>query len=126
MNRWIFVIKDSDEEFDRRVKSKKWPIFNRTRFRKDIGIGDIILFYKAGLNGQKFLGTCKIKSELIEETAFRGYLEIEEISVLSTLVEMKDIIKELDFIKNKINWGNYFQGGVRRISEEDFSLIIKK
>lgn len=126
MNRWIFVIRDSDEEFERRVESKKWPIFNKTRYKKELAVGDIVLFYKAGLKGQKFLGTGKIKSELKEETAFRDYLEIEEISVLATPVEMKDVIKELDFVKNKDNWGNYFQGGVRRISEDDFSVIITK
>ena len=126
MKRWIFVIRDSDEEFERRVVSKKWPIFNRTRYKKELGIGDVVLFYKEGLKGQKFLGTGKIKSGLVEETKFKDYLEMEEISVLATPVEMKDVIKKLDFVKNKDNWGNYFQGGVRRISEEDFSVIIRK
>ena len=53
-------------------------------------------------------------------------MEIEEVSVLATPVEMREVIKELDFVKNKNNWGNYFQGGVRRISEEDFFVIIRK
>ncbi len=126
MNRWIFVISDSDEVFEQRVKSKKWTIFDKTRNKKQLEIGDMVLFYKAGVNGQKFLGTCKIKSGLKKETEFKDYLEINEILVLPTPVKIKDVIKELNFIKNKKNWGNYFQGGVRRISEDDLSVILKK
>ncbi len=126
MNRWIFVIRDSDEEFERRIRVKKWPIFNKTKRKKEIVIGDVVLFYKAGLGGQKFLGTCKIKSDLKKETEYTEYFEIEKVSVLATAVKMKDVIKELDFVKNKDRWGNYFQGGIRGISEEDFSVIIRK
>ena len=126
MNRWIFVIRDSEEEFKERINVKKWPIFNKTRYKKEFVVGDAVLFYKAGLNGQKFLGTCKISSGLKKETSFVDNLEIKEISVFDSPVEMKDVIEELDFIKNEINWGNYFQGGVRKISEDDFSKIIRK
>ena len=34
--------------------------------------------------------------------------------------------QELDFIENKNNWGNYFQGGVRVISEKDFLTITNQ
>ena len=126
MNRWIFVIKGSDEEFQSRIGTKKWPVFNKTQNRKKLGIGDLIIFYKAGTNGQKFLGSATIKTDLKEKTMFKYFLEMDKISVWKNPVEMKDIIAKLDFVKNKDIWGNYFQGGVRSVSEKDFLTIVKQ
>ena len=126
MNRWIFVIKGSDEEFQSRVKTKKWPIFNKTQNRKKLAIGDFIVFYKAGINGQRFLGSATIKTELKEQTTFKYFLEMDKISVWKNPVAMKQIIAKLDFVKNKNSWGNYFQGGVRAVSEKDFFIITNQ
>ncbi len=126
MNLWIFVIKDSDDEFLNRVKDKKWPIYNKTRNRKKLVIGDQIVFYKAGTNGQKFLGNATIKTNLKKQTTFEYLLEMHEISVWKTRVAIKQIITNLDFIINKENWGLHFQGGIIPISQKDFNTIISQ
>lgn len=38
---------------------------------------------------------------------------------------VKDLIPSLKFIENKENWGAYFQGGVRQLSEDDFRTITE-
>ncbi len=126
MNLWIFVIKDSDDEFLNRVKDKKWPIYNKTRNRKKLVIGDQIVFYKAGTNGQKFLGNATIKTNLKKQTTFEYLLEMHEISVWKTRVAIKQIITNLDFIINKESWGLHFQGGIIPISQKDFNTIISQ
>lgn len=126
MSNWIFVIKNSDKEFRSRVKNKQWPIYNKTQNRKRLQIGDRLIFYKAGINGQKFLGTATIGSNLKEKSLFTFSLDLNDIKIWKAPVEMKNVIKNLDFIKNKENWGNYFQGGVRCISDTDFDTITKE
>jgi len=126
VKRWIFVIKDSDDEFQNRIRTKKWPIFSKTQNRKKLVIGDLIVFYKAGTNGQKFLGSAIIKTELKEQSTDKYFLEMDKIVVWKNRVTMKQVIRKLDFIKNKNNWGNYFQGGVRVISEKDFLTITNQ
>ena len=123
MNLWIFVIKDSDNEFQNRIKNKQWPIYHRTRNRKKISIDDQVLFYKAGNDGQRFLGNAKIKTNLKKNTMWDYSLELDEISIWKKSVLIKPLISDLDFITNKNNWGVYFQGGVISISSKDFNTI---
>jgi|APSaa5957512535_1039671.scaffolds.fasta_scaffold289845_2 hypothetical protein len=124
MNLWIFVIKDSDNEFQNRIKNKQWPIYNKTRNRNNIGVGDSVLFYKAGIDGQRFLGRAIIKTNLKKHTMFEYFLELDEISVWKKSILIKPLIPDLDFIENKNCWGIYFQGGVMSISEKDFNTIV--
>ncbi len=57
---WIFVINDDDKVFEKRMSEKKWPIFIHTHNRRNLRINDNIIFYKAGKDGQKFLGTANL------------------------------------------------------------------
>ncbi|MBT5171972.1 MAG: EVE domain-containing protein [Candidatus Nitrosopelagicus sp.] len=126
MNRWIFVINDSTEEFENRVKTKQWPIYDRTLNRSKLTVGDSIIFYKAGSNGQKFIGNATIKTAPKKKSDFVYFLEMENISVWEKPIIIEEVIAKLDFIKNKNNWGSYFQGGVKAISDEGFSAIVQK
>ena len=74
MNYWVFVISDNMYEFKKRVKTKKWPIFNNTSHRKHLEMGDVVMFYKAGRDqGQSFLGTGKISTDL-KHPGFNGVI----------------------------------------------------
>jgi hypothetical protein len=39
---------------------------------------------------------------------------------------VKDLAPSLSFIENTLNWGAYFQGGVRQLSEEDFRIVAEE
>lgn len=50
---------------------------------------------------------------------------LEDIQLWETSRLVKDLIPNLKFIDNKVNWGAYFQGGVRQLSEDDFRTITE-
>jgi RecB family endonuclease NucS len=50
---------------------------------------------------------------------------LDDIQLWDTPRLVKDLIPSLKFIENKENWGAYFQGGVRQLSEDDFRTITE-
>lgn len=123
MSCWIFVINDTDKVFEKRIKEEQWPIFRRTQNRTRLKTNDKVIFYKAGKEGQKFLGSATIGSELKKAGIFDFQLRLTSIDVWKKPVAMNEVINDLDFIKNKNSWGNYFQGGVRAITKKEFNAI---
>ena len=124
-NYWIFVISDSRDVFTNRLNDKKWPLFPNTRYKKQLNIGDGIVFYKAGMAGQRFLGTCTIASRPYRiEGKMDSFLDLEDIHVWDDHKSIRPLIKKLDFIGDKVNWGISLQGGVIKISSSDYRRIF--
>lgn len=126
MDYWIFVINDADYVFKERMKNKTWPIFPKTQNRDNIGKGHKIVFYKAGKSGgQKFIGTAILASDVKSEPGkMNSYVVLDEIIAWKAPVDIRGILEHLDFIKDKLNWGLYMQGGVKRIDKKDFDLVV--
>ena len=125
MSNWIFVIKDDENVFKKRIKHKKWPIHLGTNFQKSLKIEDKIVFYQAGKDGQKFLGTATVRSEVKpNRDKIDYYIDIDNINVWKKQPSIRDIISKLSFILNKNHWGVYFQGGVVKMDEESYSVIL--
>lgn len=112
-------------EFRKRVKTKKWPIFDKTSHRRELEIGDKVIFYKAGSEqGQSFLGTAKISTNLVllpNKIDFE--LDLDKFVIWKNFPSIRDYLSELSFIKNEFNWGSYLQTGVKKITKNDFLLI---
>jgi len=126
MNRWIFVIRDDESVFEKRIKNKKWPIYRATKFQTYLKIGDTIIFYQAGLNTQRFLGTAFVNSGIKPMgNGIDSYLDINKIDVWKKRPSIREMITKLSFIKNPKYWGLYVQGGVIKISGKDHSRIIR-
>lgn len=85
-----------------------------------------MVFYKAGLEGQKFLGTAKVASDLQRTTKIDYSIRLSDVKEWRKRVNIIDFIDSLDFILDKQSWGRFFQGGVRRISKKDYELILSK
>ena len=127
MSYWIFVIRDDDSVFDNRIKQKKWPLFQSTKFRTCLEIGDNIIFYKAGKNAQIFLGSAVIKNPGEEISGKMVYnADLEEIDIWKKQPSIRNLIKNLRFIKNKEHWGLNLQGGIIEVDDKDYSLILKE
>ena len=125
MNKWIFVIKDDEIIFKKRIKHKKWPIYLGTNFQKSLKIADRIVFYQAGKGGQKFLGTATVRSDVKPNPGKTDYyIDIDNINVWKKQLSIRDIMSKLSFILNKNHWGVYFQGGVVKMDEESYSVIL--
>jgi len=123
---WLFIINNTDEEFDERIKNKSWPIFNRTRYRKDIRPGDVVIFYKAGSIGQRFIGKAEIGSEVEKSGSIDYSVQLKNTQVWKKSVKIRNILHELAFIRNPSVWGFHLQGGIARITERDHDLIVLK
>ena len=50
---------------------------------------------------------------------------LEDLRIWENSVLVDEIVAGLSFIKNKNNWGAYFQGGIRQIPSEDFVLVTQ-
>jgi len=51
-------------------------------------------------------------------------LIMKKIEIWQKPVPMLEVIQKLDFIKNKTSWGNYMQGGVLRLSDKKYEIIV--
>ena len=126
-NYWIFVIKNTDEEFKRRMDRKVWPIYSYTVNRKKIQSGDVVAFYKAGEGNKVLLGTAETASAIKGKDGEIDYtVDLTNVAVWKKRVLMKPLVGKLDFVDNKEQWGRYMQGGVIRISEKDYNTISAK
>ena len=127
VNNWIFVINDTINELKRRVAEKKWPIYHFTVYRKKIRAGDRVVFYKAGANGQKFLGSATTASSILKiENKLDFFVRLKEIEICKHSVPIHPLVKDLDFFENKSQWGRHLQGGVRPINKKDYETIVSK
>jgi len=127
MSHWIFIINDTDKEFGRRMQKKEWPIFSYTVNRNRIRPDDDVVFYKAGVDGQLFLGTATVTSKLKKEDGKKtdSFVTLKDIQIWETPVSIRPLVSKLEFIWNKKLWGHHLQVGVRRLSEKDFQTILK-
>ncbi len=127
MRHWIFVIRDDYSVFNKRIEHKKWPIFHSTKLRTFLEIGDDIIFYQAGLEGQIFLGTAVLKTigeKISDEMTY--FVDLEGIDIWKKQPSIRNLIKKLNFIKNKEHWGLNLQGGILKIDDKDYALILKE
>ena len=97
--------------------------------------GDLAVFY-VGRPECVFGGWAVLDSALMEtaieqqsltrERRFDGSLGVRltKPMIWETGVPVKDLLADLQVFHQKKNWGGYLQGGILRIPEEDFTLIL--
>lgn len=126
MSYWLFIINDTDNEFKVRTRKKKWPLFQRTKNRTALREGDHVAFYKAGNDGQVFIGSAKIASRAMKSRGLLYSVDLTDIETWKKPVSIRDILESLEFITKPQIWGNYMQGGIRKINKDDFQLILSR
>jgi len=107
--------------------SGKWPIGKKTLHRNELSENDKVLFYQGGEGGKKIVGGAELASSLIrDENNIFDFVIIRNIKLWEKPVEIKTVLEELSFIINKMYWGLYLQGGVIKIPEKDYKVILTK
>ena len=140
---YCLVTSDTETKFARdiinsRLKEKKYPLYKKTPFLNEIKKNDNVVFYLAGKgeNSQSFVASAKILSiETIDNTAVIDpdnnnkivlkYLNLDNINFFEKKINIKSILDNLNFIKNKKHYGVTLVGGVSKIKYEDFKIINK-
>lgn len=113
--------------FERIRSSGKWPIGKKTAHRYELSEGDRVVFYQGGQGGKKIVGCAELASYLVrDENNVFDWVMIRNIKLWEKPVEIKTLLEKLSFIRNKMHWGLYFQGGVIKILEKDYKVILKK
>jgi hypothetical protein len=123
-----------------RLKAGRWPIYERTRHRKDFKSGDRIVVYIAGDKKakQSFIASGQIlmieevnrmRSRLVDSSsghAIKSYIVLNELKFLNP-VSIHSKKENLEFfpVDNK-KWGTILMGGVRKISEGDYGVICSE
>tara|TARA_Y100000294_G_scaffold141801_1_gene135839 strand:- start:438 stop:869 length:432 start_codon:yes stop_codon:yes gene_type:complete len=140
-NYYCLVTSDSLKEsaidiFNKRIEEKKYPLYPRTPNLNEIKDDDEVVFYIAGAGKerQSFVGQAIIqkvetpKEFLVDPDKDNyeviKYLWFKKIKIFETSKNIQSIIDKLDFVKNKNNYGAYLMGGVKKLTQRDFNLII--
>ena len=148
VNYWLFIITEEEVNnkripgikiFKTLIKKGVWGLGERTPNRKNIEEGDKIIFYCGGGSGAfsyTFVGTASVKEapklkpdreEFIvsgENIANYPYeVKLKNIKIWSHPKPIKHFRDKLSIIKNSDRWGIYLQGGIIRLSKEDYRLI---
>lgn len=140
MNYWIFVIGgfQAPEVFQRLLVMKNWGFWVNSAVRKKVESlrrGDVVIFYVGGQNAKYLAGEAKLTSNICkpnrasinmpERGPLGGMVYFDNIDVWDDKkVYLTDIVREqLDFIKNKRNWGSTFRQSIVSITERDYYNI---
>lgn len=142
MSYFICIIADHSQDSGEKVKgrdiylrlmSKKvWGLHPTVVLRAKLKKGDSLLFYLG--KSYEFLGSAKVAKEpykvdpdeskdlFIKSDTLK--IDLSNVEIWDKQKPIKPLLGELSFIKNSINWGAYLQGGIRKIVESDYKLII--
>lgn len=146
-NYWIFIVTDHSDMnkeltveniFKQRMEDEFWGLGKSTPNRDKLKKGDRVLFYignpvksiggSAKLKTASFKLDRKEKEEYGHDISFYNTdygVKLEDIDIWQNKIKMDVLISQLSFIENKNYWYTYFQGGVRKISEEDYNFILE-
>lgn len=147
MNNYLFIVSDrlnndgqkvtGREVYDFLMSKKAWGLHPTTQHRAIVDSGDRVIFYLAGPGGG-FIGKATLSSGAYidkteessdwwfnrSETNYR--VDLTDIEKWDRVKPIQPILPDLSFIKNKKtkSWGAYLQGGVRKITVDDYTAII--
>lgn len=147
MNYWLFAVTQKktdsgrlapDEVLKQRLADRFWGLGERTPNRRYLKQGDKVVFY-VGLPFITFAACARLASDsfTLSEDQKSKYdhgksfyhsdygVILEDVQYWETPRLVKDLIPSLKLIENKQNWGAYFQGGVRQLTEDDFLTITE-
>ncbi len=146
MNYWMFTVSKKSvgnkvyEPFtilEQRFSDAFWGFRQHTLKRRELAPNDRVVFY-LGVPIKAFAASATIATppfKLTEEqnhkyghgnslyNAEYGVL-LQETQLWDKPKAVKEVIPDLSFIGDRENWGVYFQGGIRRLSMEDFLIIV--
>ncbi len=146
MNNWIFTVtahKNSDysltsqEVYDTRMTDEFWGLNVNTPNLKNLQQGDKVVFY-LGRPNKAFAGTATLASPVFDvpdsqkEKYSHGIsfykpevgVLIKDVHTWEEQKTVESLLDKLTFIKKSESWQSYFQGGVIRITNEDFQRIM--
>ena len=113
-----------------------WPLWDHTRNRKSIAVGDAVAVYLSGSGGAQVIATARVAAIVSWSAAFaRKYplmldgvphcvLQLDDIVTLEKPISVKERLASLSFVNRESKkWGVAFMGGTRAVGPEDFRIL---
>jgi len=146
MGYWIFVAAPQvigsetctgRDIYAQRMKDGFWGLGERTAHRRNVRAGDQVVFYVARPESA-FVGTARLATDSFElapdertrlshgsaiYTAQFG-VRLEAISTWESPHPVVVLAPSLEFIEDPSQWWAYLQGGVRQITQSDYTRIV--
>lgn len=120
----------SDEIYDYLIERHIWFM---PRLSPKCGRGTVIAFYQAGSGVRGYAviadaSPCSVKDEhILKQFGLRHLkvrLDLEDTVTFGEPVLLRPIVDRLQFVTNKKFWGHSVRMSPRRISDEDFNVIL--
>lgn len=146
ISHWIFSVTahkghdyslSAEEIFRQRMEDGFWGLNERNVNFKNLKEGDEVIFYvgspKSVFAGRVTLASAGIHlSDETQEKLSHGIsfyrsdagVWLRDIEIWEPAQPVESLIPVLSFIKNKDSWYAYFQGGIVKIQESNFQVII--
>jgi hypothetical protein len=135
MNYFIIIVNDQSETkslaqdiYNHLMSESIWGFGEHTQNLKKISEGDKLVYYLAGKNGQKFVGTARVASPPAlsdrEEYRSKYWFKLDNVHIWQEPRPIAEYFGRLDFIVKPKHYGTYLQGGSRLISKSDYLTII--
>lgn len=123
-----------DEILETLIKNSEWIFVNLKNFSCEKFVqGDKIVLYGAGKTRRCFVGTFEIAGssyDLKNKEGFYKYfdkgIKIKNIQIWEKPIYIKDVKENLDFIKDKKNYGLHLRQTSRKLDEKDYNYLIDK
>jgi hypothetical protein len=133
---WLIVERPQNWQFDKQNGFKSFGIpRTKTKMASEIKKGDkLIVYISGGVSCISDLRTVE-SDELVKQKGIGGYDDIFPLAILTkptiTLpkenwISIKQFVTELSITKELKDWRQTFRQAIRRITDEDGELIVKK
>jgi len=142
-NYWIFIVSDqpklkmsASDIYQIRMNDHFWGLNNNTPNRKQLKQGDRVIFCHGA---KRFLGTAKLASDPFKLTSEQKIkyshgqndffmpeygVELSDIEIWTETKQVMEYVSQLSFVTNANQFPVYFQGGIKKIKENDYYHII--
>ncbi|WP_409522348.1 hypothetical protein [Nitrincola sp. MINF-07-Sa-05] len=128
----------AEEMARRRFEVGLWGLNANTPHKSEIKAGDDLIVYLAGIRGQAFVAIATAGNVYFNAVNYSAdgdalssppaaVLELTDIRHFKRNVNIHEVKDRLGFIpKGTIKWGCVLQRGLKRLSQEDASLILQE
>jgi hypothetical protein len=148
MNSWIFTVDDATsgrnmmpalEVYLHRMKDGFWGFKQNVRYKHEIRENDFVLFYLAGKDGQKFVGSSILNSRFQKLTrseyvkiCHRPFLMakhgvyLKDTDVWNEPISIRPMLKKLSIIEPFLpKWGGALHSSITPLPESDLKTILE-
>jgi len=145
-NYWVLVLANKNQPnklhnaqviFDAQLRRRVWGLREGSKNFKRMVKGDVVLLYigrpYCAFAGFAFVGagarplTKKEQNDLMDKKYRRkpkAGIKLSHAKRFNVQVPVPLLVPELRHIKNKKNWGMYFQGASNKINRETFEVVL--